>query len=93
MTDEFKLLSKVKQGVKNVRPAELLRLMEQFGFLFKRTKHQILYKHRDYPDIRASVVEHREGKQERKVHQCYVKNCIRAIEELLLRREGKNETK
>ena len=90
MTDKNKLLGITRQGTKNVRPAKLHTLMTQFGFNNKRTKHQVLYRHSKYSDITASVVEHREGSQERKAHQCYVKNCLKAIDEVLLR-EAKNE--
>lgn len=89
MTDKFKLLNKIRQGKKNVRTAELRRLMTQFGFNGVHTRHRVMYKHLKYP-IKASVVEHREGKQERKVLECYVKNCLNAIDELLAR-EGSDE--
>lgn len=85
MTDETKLLSKIRQGKKNVRPADLRKLMRQFGFVFRETKHQILYKHSKFHEIKASVVEHKEGGQENKVYECYVKNCLNAIDELLSR--------
>lgn len=90
MTDKNKLLEKIRQGINNVRPAELQKLMIQFAFNNKKTKHMNLYRHTKYTDITASFCGHREGKQESKVLQCYVKNCLKAIDEVLLR-EAQNE--
>lgn len=90
MTDKFKLLETIRQGTKNVRAAQLQKLMTQFGFNNKKTKHGLLYRHSKYPLITATANAHKESGQERKVYQCYVKNCLKAIDELLLS-EAKDE--
>lgn len=92
MGNKVKLLEKVRNGRRNVRPAELRKLMTYFGFEAKQKKEQVIYAHNAY-NIRASVVEHREKGQEGKVLECYVRNCLRAIDEVLLIEEGKNEEK
>lgn len=90
MGNKFKLLEKVRNGKRNVRPATLRKLMTDFGFESKKTKHQILYSLAAF-NIRASVVEHREKGQEGNVLECYVKNCLSAIDELLLIIGAENE--
>lgn len=85
MTDKYKLLEEIRQGPNNVRPGKLLKVMTDFGFDNRRTKHQVLYRHSKYRDVTASVVEHREGKQEGKILQCYVRNCLKAIDAVVAR--------
>lgn len=90
MADKYKLLKKIREGKKNVRATDLKRLMESFGFSCRRTKHKVIYSHPKI-SIRPSVVEHREKGQEKKIHECYVKNCLNAIDELMLVEGDTNE--
>lgn len=89
MTDVSKLLSKIKNGTKNVRPAELRKLMRLSGFNETTTRHTFFFSHSRYIEIRASMAKHKESGQENKVFEKYVKCCLNAIEELLLQEEKK----
>lgn len=92
MTDKIKLLNKIRHSRKNVRANELRKLMKDFGFEPKKTKHTTLYTHTICMAIRpVSVVEHKESGQENKIFECYVKNCLKAIDELLLIEKGERE--
>lgn len=92
MTDKIKLLEKIRHSRKNVRPNDLKKLMEDFGFKPKKTKHKTLYTHITCMSISpVSVVEHRESGQEKKILEPYVKNCLKAIDEYLLITKGERE--
>jgi len=85
MPDKYKLLEKIRQSRRNVRANDLRKLMIDFGFEPKKTKHTTLYIHTIQKDIRpVAVAEHKESGQENKIFECYVKNCLKAIDELLL---------
>jgi hypothetical protein len=80
-----RLLSKVRSGTRNVRPAQLRKLMDIWGFECNKTKEGRTYYHPLYSNTgQISVVEHREKGQENKILERYVKNCLKAIDEIRL---------
>lgn len=91
MSDKYKLLEKIRSGPRNVKPNKLKKLMRLWGFIPKDTKDGALYYHPQLPVEIIRVVYHREGSQENKVLECYVKNCIKAIDKLVDIQEVRNE--
>lgn len=90
MTDELKLFERIRDGRKNVRLNDLIKLMKKLGFEIRETKHSIWFTHPEY-NLRASTAKHKEKGQENKVHSKYVDNCLDTIDELLLIKGEKNE--
>ncbi|MCK4738359.1 MAG: hypothetical protein KAT46_00280 [Deltaproteobacteria bacterium] len=83
MGNKYKLLEKIRAGMKNVRSSQLEKLMKQWEFESKVTKEGIAYTHSELPEKIIRVVSHREKSQESKVLQVYVKNCIKAVDEII----------
>lgn len=78
MTKHEKLLGKVKAGSKHVTLTELIKLMELTGFSYRRgsKNHYIFY----FKSKTVGVAPPHPG---RFVKPVYVKNCIKAIEEVI----------
>ncbi len=84
MDDKTELLENIRARKKNVRVNELDKLMSAWDFKFKPTKEGVTYYHPLSPINRmVSVVFHRHSGQEKKVRPFYVKECIKAIDELI----------
>ena len=78
-----KLLNKVKNSPKHVTLLEIIKLMELLGFTHRRgsKNHYVFY----YKSLTIGLAPPHPG---RFVKPIYVKNCLRAIDEVL-----KNENK
>jgi hypothetical protein len=76
-----KLIEKIRTGRSNVRIADLLKLMEECGFTWKRTKHGYLFHHEQLQGIIMPHVPIPHGR-ESKVLGRYVDLCLLAIDAL-----------
>jgi len=82
MSRKDKLLKRAQEGPKNITFDELLTLMTKFGFTKKWTSHGVIFQH---DKLKNKIMPHvaRPHGRENKVRQCYVMNCLNAIELLL----------
>ncbi len=76
-----KLLLKIQTGRSNVRMDELLKVMDLFGFTWKRTKHGYIFSHDQLKGIIMPHVPIPHGR-ENKVLSHYVDLCLLAIDAL-----------
>ncbi len=79
MSGKDQLLEQIKNGSRNVRLKDLLKLMKAYDFEERSTKHGYLFKHDQLKNKMMPHVSKPHGK-EKKVLQCYVLQCIDAIE-------------
>lgn len=78
-----RLLNKVRASPKHVSLTELIKLMELVGFSWRRgsKNHYIFY----YKSVTVGVAPPHSG---RFVKPIYVKNCLRAIDEVIKYEKG-----
>jgi hypothetical protein len=81
-----KLLKKVQDGRSNVRIYELVKLMESYGFKWKRTKHGYMFIHDKLKNVTLPHVPIPHGR-ENKILRRYIDMCLLAIDALLLKGE------
>lgn len=91
MSKKEKLLSKIKDGPRNVRMNDLVTLMEGLGFTKKPTNEGYAFLHEELTSDSCNIpmVANPHGR-EKKVKKCYVDACLDAIKHLNIPEE-KNE--
>lgn len=79
MSSKEKLLIKIQNGPRNVRFNDLKKLMGDYGFSTEQSKDGLRFKH---AKLRLIINVPKPHGREKKVHKCYVDECLIAIEQL-----------
>lgn len=79
MSAKEKLRCKIENGPRNVRLNELIKLMGYYGFSHTQTKHGFLFRH---DELLCRIIVPIPHGREKKVHKCYVDECLIAIAQL-----------
>ena len=79
MSKKNKLLAKIQDGPHSVFMADLVHLMEHYGFHAKRNVHGYIFIH---PKLKGLILPHaaEPNGTNTKVLVTYVKECLKAIE-------------
>lgn len=88
MSQKKKLLEKIKSAPKNVEIEDLVKLMEYYGFTYRKSKEGYFFKHEKLVGKLLPNVPIPHGR-ENKVRYHYVSRCLEAIE--LLKYEEEKE--
>ena len=90
MSQKQKLLEKIGNAPKNTTLDELISLMGHFGFESRKTSHGYMFTHKELINKTMPHVARPHGR-EGKVLVGYVRECLKAIELLKPKAEGKDK--
>ena len=90
MSQKQKLLEKTRNAPKNTTFEEVSSLMRHFGFEPRKTSHGYMITHKELINKTMPHVPRPHGR-EGKVRVVYVRECLKAIELLKTKAEGKEK--
>ena len=81
-TDIDRLVNKIRKNPNDSNPHEIGEILQEYEFKASRGRRNIVYEHKDYPDLRIIV-------QRRQHLQAWVVNdTLKLVDKIIQRRKG-----